>query len=188
MIWLWMIFRRFWHNSVTRIVKYTFQFKYTVTDLALTHTEPNFSLPLLLWMLTHIMNVLLDLNTNDVFRISLWCTTVSSFSKCHVPTLPLARSHYLGFPQFLRWESFHGLSAFASGTDTLPMCSSGLLGISLRHGPFSFLFFFSFFFLAALTNSMNHSVGRSEKVSRICWSSCSVLAHLEGQQTFKSGF
>lgn len=70
---------------------------------------------------------------------------------------PLARSHYLGFPQLFGGESFSGLSATASGTDTLPVCSSGFLGISLRHGPFSWTI------LAAPATSTNHSVGRSER-------------------------
>lgn len=74
-------------------------------------------------------------------------------------TLLLDQSHYLGFPQLFRRESSIGLSAPMSATDTLPMCS----------------------------NNQHASLGWSvRKVSLICWSSCSVLAHLEGQLTFKS--
>lgn len=87
------------------------------------------------------------------------------------------------FPNFCFFleESFNGFSASASGTDILPMCSSGPLGICLHHGPFLCVFFFCY------SNKQHESLrGPVRKVSRICWSPCSVLAQLEGQQTFHS--
>lgn len=92
-------------------------------------------------VLSHIMNVWLA-----SFWIQIACLGCQGDAQHLLTQMPWwspklffwAKAIIWDFPPFFFFleESFSGFSASASGTDILPMCSSGLLGICLHHGPF----------------------------------------------------
>lgn len=95
--------------------------------------------------------------------ISRWC-------QCQSHTFLLALSHYWGFPQLFRWQRFTGFCSYQWHQHG----ASVQQWASWHKPPWQ-------------KKNQREPFCRSViKVSRMCWSSCSVSAHLEGQQTLKS--